>query len=167
VTSDEEPKEGAPKETGGEEPQLTADEEPKLAGNEEPREAGGEEPKLTAYEEPPLAGDDEPEVTETRWQRVRRPSWLMIAYAIGLLVILGVLGSLALSGTRGVGKPRGGSEEKVRGQRGKGKGTTPRAPKKKKRGGRVSALTEAAQPRTIDEASLEAGENAHAVSRRT
>ncbi|MGH8630191.1 MAG: hypothetical protein ACREU7_05430, partial [Burkholderiales bacterium] len=116
-----------------------------MTSDEQPKETGGEEPKSTAYEDPKVAGSDEPQVTGKRWRRFRRPSWLMIGYAIGLLVILGVLGGLALSGTRGAGKARKGSEERMGGQRGKGKGA-PRAPKKKRRGGRIGALTEAPQP---------------------
>jgi hypothetical protein len=55
-----------------------------------------------------VAGDQEPKTAG--WRRIRRPSWSMIAYGVGLLIVLAVVGMLAMSGLKGGGA--GGKKDK-------------------------------------------------------
>jgi hypothetical protein len=82
------------------------------------------------------AGDEEPKAAG--WRRIRRPSWLMIVYGVGLLVVLGVVGMLAMSGLKGGGgggkKDKGGAGMHGRKSGGGGAKKRPRGGKKGRRG---------------------------------
>jgi hypothetical protein len=81
-----------------------------------------------------VAGDEEPHAAGRR--RFRRPSWLMIAYGVGLLVVLGLVGMLALSGLKaGAGGKKDKGGPGIHGRKNGGGGAKkPRRGKKGRRG---------------------------------